>query len=139
MLESGIEVLIVQATEIEMSLLGLDERLDAVWDIAAGEARVQLSEKDQFWAHLGTSNRRTFLLDKSLHVLEAINEHRRFASGHVSSIRWELQAMGASLEHLCSLASSSLLYGVGTPLGLIMRQIKAGVEQLNVQGCGGDC
>lgn len=137
-LEVGIEVLIVQAIELETSLSRLDERLDTIRDLAIGETKAHLLEKDQIlagiWTQFGANHQRISLLDQNLRILEMIHEHRRLASSRTSSIGSELQAMKASLEHLRPLASSLLLYGVGPSVDLTIQQIEVGVERLNNRG-----
>lgn len=135
MLEVGIEVLIVQAIELETSLSRLDERLDTVREFAIGEAKLHLLERDRIlagaWTQFGANNQRISLLDQNLRTLEVIHEHRRFADSCASRVQSELQAMKTSLESLRPLASSLSLYGVGPSTGPVMREIKAGVERLN--------
>ena len=140
MLEVGIEVLIVQAVELETSLSRLDERLDTVRDITVGEAKAHLLEKDQiladFWTQFGANHQRIVLLDQNLHVLEMIHVHHRFAHSRISSIASQLEAMKASLEYLRPLASSLVLCGIGPSVGLIIRQMEVEVERLNDQDVG---
>jgi len=136
-LELGVESLIVRAIELETSLSSLYERLDTMRDVTAEEAKVYLSEKDQilasFWTQFGANRQQIFLLNHNLQVLGMIQEHRRFTDSCISNIGSELQTMKASLEHLRPLSSSFLQYGVGSPVGLIVQQIKVGAERLNHQ------
>ena len=131
----------MRAVELETSLSRLDERLDAARDIVVGETKAHLSEKDQIladvWTRFGANSQRVSLLDQNIHILETIHDHRMFANDRIASIGSELQAMKASLEYLRPLASSLLLRGGGSSVGLIMRQVEMGMERLSSRGAGG--
>lgn len=137
MLEQGIVTLIVRAKELEGALSRLEERLITIRDIASGEAKVHLHEKDELlhdlWTRFGGNRKQLSFLNRNLRALKLIYEYHGLADRCVASTQAELATMSEALEDLRPLASAPLLVASDLSVEMIMDQIKTGAERLRAR------
>jgi hypothetical protein len=136
MLEQGIVTLIVRAKELEGALSRLEERLITIRDIASGEAKIHLHEKDELlhdlWTRFGGNRKQLSFLNRNLRALKLIYEYHGLADRCVASTQAELETMSQALEDLRPLAAVPLLVSSDLSVEMIMDQIKTGAERLRV-------
>jgi len=134
MLEQGIVALIFRAKELEGALYRLEERLITIRDIASGEAKIHLHEKEELlhdlWTRFGGNRRQLSFLNRNLHALKLIYEYHGLADRCVASTQSELETMREALEDLRPLAATPLLVASDLSVEMIMEQIKTGAERL---------
>ena len=137
MLEQGIVALIFRAKELEGALSRLEERLITIRDIASGEAKIHLHEKDELlhdlWTRFGGNRKQLSLLNRNLRALKLIYEYHGLADRCVASTQAELETMREALEDLRPLASAPLLVASDLSVEMVMEQIKTGAERLRVR------
>jgi hypothetical protein len=137
MLEQGIVTLIVRAKELEGALSRLEERLITIRDIASGEAKIHLHEKDELlhdlWTRFGGNRKQLSFLNRNLRALKLIYEYHGLADRCVASTQAELETMSQALEDLRPLAAVPLLVSSDLSVEMIMDQIKTGAERLRVR------
>ena len=129
--------LIFRAKELEGALSRLEERLITIRDIASGEARIHLHEKEELlhdlWTRFGGNRRQLSFLNRNLHALKLIYEYHGLADRCVASTQAELETMREALEDLRPLAATPLLVTSDLPAEMIMEQIKMGAERLRTR------
>ena len=137
MLEQGIVALIFRAKELEGALSRLEERLITIRDIASGEAKIHLHEKEELlhdlWTRFGGNRKQLSFLNRNLRALKLIYEYHGLADRCVASTQSELETMRVALEDLRPLAATPLLIASDLSVEMIMEQIKTGAERLRVR------
>lgn len=142
LVEEEIKRLILEAQALLLTLVNLEDRLDAIHGIVIrDDIHAQLSKTEilsHLWTKLGGNRSKLGKFNSQLHLLGQVNTYRESAIAHVSGTLIKLQAMGAELGELQERVGAVELLDVGNgkggkggvPLSVHIENIELGVERL---------
>lgn len=138
LVEEEIKRLILEAQALLLTLVNLEDRLDAIHGIVVrDDIHAQLSKTEilsHLWTKLGGNRSKLGKFNSQLHLLGQVNTYRESAIAHVSGTLIKLQAMGAELGELQERVGGVEFLDVGgkggVPLSVHIENIELGVERL---------
>lgn len=141
LVEEEIKRLILEAQALLLTLVNLEDRLDAIHGIVVrDDNHAQLSKTEilsHLWTKLGGNRSKLGKFNSQLHLLGQVNTYRESAIAHVSGTLIKLQAMGAELGELQERVGGVEFLDVGVggkgggvPLRVHIENIELGVERL---------
>lgn len=138
LVEEEIKRLILEAQALLLTLVNLEDRLDAIHGIVVrDDIHAQLSKTEilsHLWTKLGGNRSKLGKFNSQLHLLGQVNTYRESAIAHVSGTLIKLQAMGAELGELQERVGGVEFLNVGgkggVPLSVHIENIELGVERL---------
>jgi hypothetical protein len=129
---------LIEGSQVLLAVLtNMDERLDAIYNIAVGDEKAITKKQDELlshlWTKLGGNSVSVKANNKKLNLLGNVSTHRRRALKHVSETLLKLQEIQAELETLHDGVSAPEVSGYrdSLPVAYHVDVIQRGVERLS--------
>jgi hypothetical protein len=126
--------LVLEAEATLGDLQALEERLDALQDIAKREDSSVQTVRDELladlWTRIGLNKKEMLALERNEKTLRDLTTYRTAARAHVIGALQTLQSMGAEIEDLRERAATPSLADGRVPADVHIRSIQNGIERL---------
>lgn len=133
-IEERVEALVMEAKELLGILQNLNERMDAINDIATRDGvKVEGDKDDLFaylWTKLGGNRSGVAKLEAQLKILKEVGQYRNMAIAHVSVTIVKLEEVSQNLADLRERVGAPRVGSVEIPLEMYVNEILMGVERL---------